>query len=209
MLQPHDRILFIGDSVTNAFRMPQEVSSAYQLGAGYTLLVAAHYQLGRPADGLQFFNRGISGNGVKDLENRWQDDCLALEPTVVSILIGVNETICSFKGYSHLNDDQYEDCLNALVTSTKAALLGVRLVLCEPFLTPTGSVTSEWVADIAGRGAAVRRVAAAHGAVCVPLQQPFAEACALAPPEYWAFDGIHPTAAGFGIIARQWIQAVG
>ncbi|MCG3147181.1 MAG: hypothetical protein PCFJNLEI_00619 [Verrucomicrobiae bacterium] len=29
-----------------------------------------------------------------------------------------------------------------------------------------------------------------------------------APPDYWAFDGVHPTAAGFALMARTWLDAV-
>lgn len=209
MIRPHDRVLFIGDSVTNAFRMPDEVSSAYQLGAGYALMVAAHFQLARPGDGLEFINRGVSGNGVGNLEERWDEDCIQLKPDVVSVLIGVNETIGRFKWNRHMNASQYETHFNALLERTQRELPGVRLIVCEPFLLETGYVTAEWVADVAVRGATARRIADARGAVFVPLQQPFEEALTLAPAEYWAFDGIHPTAAGFALIAREWLKAVG
>jgi acyl-CoA thioesterase-1 len=208
MIHSNDRVLFIGDSVTNAFRMPDEVSSAYQLGAGYALMVAGHYYLTRAGDGIEFFNRGVSGDGVRQLEARWEEDCLALKPTVVSVLVGVNETLRRFLHGGDLSLDEYETVLKDLLARTQAALSGVRLIVCEPFLLLTDRVTPEWMADIAKCGAVARRVAAEVGAVFVPLQQPFAEACAVAPPDYWAFDGIHPNAAGFALIAREWIKAV-
>lgn len=208
MIHTNDRVLFIGDSVTNAFRMPDEVSTAYQLGAGYALMVAGHYYLTRPGDGLEFFNRGVSGDGVRQLEARWDEDCLALKPTLVSVLVGVNETIRRFRGTGSLSQDEFEIGLKGLLTRTQSELSGVRLIVCEPFLLPTEGVTPEWMADIAEHGAVARRVAAEVDAIFVPLQQPFAEACQVASPEYWAFDGIHPNAAGFALIAREWMKAV-
>ena len=208
MFNPHDRILFIGDSITDAFRKPEEINIAYQLGAGYALLIAAKYSLERPSDNLTFINRGISGHGVIDLLHRWDTDCLALEPNVVSVLVGVNECIRRFRGAEHLSIAEYEAQYNFLLERTRQCLPNVRLVVCEPFLLPCGEVTDEWIEDIKARGEASRRVAEMQQSVFVPLQRPFEEACALTPPEYWAYDGIHPTAAGFGLIARQWIKHV-
>ena len=38
MIKPGQHILFQGDSITNAFRKPEEVCNAYQLGSGYAML---------------------------------------------------------------------------------------------------------------------------------------------------------------------------
>jgi len=40
---------------------------------------------------LKILNRGISGDKVSDLKKRWEQDCLELNPDVVSILIGIND----------------------------------------------------------------------------------------------------------------------
>lgn len=45
-----DRVLFQGDSITNAFRMPQESNDAYQMGAGYAMMIAARVRCERPQD---------------------------------------------------------------------------------------------------------------------------------------------------------------
>lgn len=39
----------------------------------------------------KIYNRGISGNKVYQLRERWKIDCLAFQPDVLSILIGVND----------------------------------------------------------------------------------------------------------------------
>ena len=36
----------------------------------------------------------------------------------------------------------------------------------------------------------------------------FEELARQAPPEYWAADGVHPTVAGHGAIARAWLETV-
>jgi len=40
---------------------------------------------------LKVHNKGISGNKVYQLAERWDKDCLGLKPDVLSILIGVND----------------------------------------------------------------------------------------------------------------------
>jgi len=35
----------------------------------------------------------------------------------------------------------------------------------------------------------------------------FDEACKLAEPTYWLRDGVHPTAMGHELIAREWMKA--
>jgi lysophospholipase L1-like esterase len=39
------------------------------------------------------WNRGVSGNRVKDLAARWEEDCLRLKPKLLTILIGINDCL--------------------------------------------------------------------------------------------------------------------
>jgi lysophospholipase L1-like esterase len=203
MIQPRDVILFQGDSITNAFRKPEEVSNAYQLGAGYALMAAAQLLLDRPGDELSFHNRGVSGDTLDRMAARWETDCLALKPTIVSILVGVNDTL-------NLHPvDTFLDRYRALLERTRAALPGARFILGEPFLLPCGTITTAHLTNMAQRQPLVRQLAREFGARFVPYAAAFADAQKKAPPAYWAFDGIHPTAPGFALMARLWLQAVG
>lgn len=207
MIKTGDHILFQGDSITNAFRKPEEVCNAYQLGAGYAMMVAARLLAARPDAHLRFTNRGVSGEGVKGLARRWQPDCLDLRPDVLSLLVGVND--CgSLRDEPATPLEEYERLYRELLGQTRAALPAVRLVLCEPFVFLEGKVKERALADIAARGLIVRRLAAETGAVVVPLQSVFADALKRAPAAYWSFDGIHPNAQGHWLIAEAWCRAV-
>ena len=208
MIQPGNTILFQGDSVTNAFRKPEEVCNAYQLGSGYAMMVAARILATRPADGLSFINRGVSGEGVAGLRKRWQADCLDLKPDVLSILVGINDSRPT-KEQPGLSVEDYELQYRELLQATRDVLPTVRLVLCEPFVLPCGAVLPRAADDVAARGDAVNRLADDFDAAVVPLQDVFAEAMKKAPAEYWAFDGIHPTAQGHWLIANAWLKATG
>jgi len=86
-------VVFQGDSITDSGRNRDSAdpNSAGALGNGYPLLVASAVLAARPDGGLRFYNRGISGNKVPDLQQRWTSDTVDLHPDVLSILIGVND----------------------------------------------------------------------------------------------------------------------
>jgi len=207
-IQPNDLILFQGDSITNAFRKPEEVCNAYQMGSGYAMMVAAQLLATRPHDNLRFLNRGVSGHGINELRARWQSDCLDLQPNVLSILVGIND--CNpLHPQPALSAAAYETAYRELLAVTRSALPAVRLILCEPFVLLAGQVPAGWLPLVTERGEIVRRLAEEHDARFVPLQAAFAKALKSAPPEYWSFDGIHPNAQGHWLITETWLRHAG
>ena len=184
-----------------------EANSAGALGTGYPLLVTAGVLAARPAEGLEFYNRGISGNKVPDLAQRWQADTLDLKPDVLSILIGVNDFWHTLDhGYTGTVQD-YEQQYTVLLADTRRALPQVQLIVLEPFVLRTGAVDARWFPEFDQRRAAAARVASQAHATFVPLQSVFDQRARSAPPPYWAADGVHPTAAGHAVIAEQWRRA--
>jgi lysophospholipase L1-like esterase len=203
-------ILFQGDSITDAGRDRAATGAnvASGLGGGYPLLIASS-ELSEHADrNFQFLNRGVSGNRVPDLDARWEADALALQPDVLSILVGVNDYWHTLNGSYHGTVADYEAGYAALLQRTQNALPAVRLVVLEPFVLRCGVVTDAWIPEFDRRRAAAARVARAAGAIFLPLQATFESLSALAPPVYWSADGVHPTPAGHGAIARAWMEAV-
>jgi len=210
LIQPGATVLFQGDSITDAGRkrdLTTEPNSQPAMGDGYAWLAAAQMLVDRPDAELKFYNRGISGNKVYQLAERWQEDCLDLKPDVLSILIGVNDYWHKHNGNYDGMVEVYETDFSALVKRTKEALPDVKLVICEPFVLKVGAVDDTWFPDFAGYPAAARRVADAAGAVFVPFQSMFDEAAKIAPPEFWLRDGVHPTSAGATLMAHQWMRS--
>jgi len=210
MLNPNNIILFQGDSITDAGRN-RELSApnvGAALGSGYVNLIAAHLLQTRPQDNLHIFNRGISGNRVTDLYARWKVDGINLQPDLISILIGVNDTWHEFMYGNGVEVDRYTTVYRLLLEYTKQRLPNVQLVLCEPFVLPCGVVTEGWIAEMAERRQVVRQLAAESGAIFVPFQSMFDAALAQAEPAYWAADGVHPTPAGHRLMTDTWLAAV-
>jgi lysophospholipase L1-like esterase len=214
LLRAGDVILFQGDSITDSGRKKDnaEANSQPALGNGYAWLAASELLVSRPDDKFTIFNRGISGNKVFQLSDRWDADCLALKPTVLSILIGVNDYWHKKKHSYEGTLEKYEKDYTDLLVRTKTKLPGVRLVVCEPFALKVfkeGGVDESWFPEFDGYRAAAKKVAQGAGAVFVPFQSMFDEAVKLAPPERWAADGVHPTADGAALMAHTWLKAVG
>jgi lysophospholipase L1-like esterase len=202
-------VLFQGDSITDAGRNrdSKDANSAGALGNGYPLLVTGAVLAARPKEGLQFYNRGVSGNKVPDLQQRWKEDTLDLRPDVLSILIGVNDFWHTLThGYTGTVQD-YEQQYTALLDDTRRALPHLHLIVLEPFVLRTGAVDAKWFPEFDQRRAAAARVAMHARATFVPLQQVFDQHVRSAPPAYWAADGVHPTPAGHAVIAEQWRRA--
>ena len=202
-------VLFQGDSITDAGRDRQvsEPNLARGLGSGYPLLVAAAALAAHPDRTLRFYNRGVSGDKVPDLTARWATDTLALEPDVLSILVGVNDFWHKLsKGYTG-TVQQYEEQYEALLDQTRRALPRVRVLVLEPFVLRCGAVDDRWFPEFDERRRAAQRVAQHAGAAFVPLQGAFDDLARKAAPQYWAADGVHPTPAGHALIAEQWRRA--
>ena len=204
--------LFQGDSITDCGRdrSAEAIANHPQaLGPGYAGIIAGGLLSDYPSRELQVFNRGISGNRVVDLYARWKCHGINLAPDCLSILIGVNDTWHEFGSQNGVELDRYDQVYRMLLDYTRSRLPQICLVLCQPFVLPTGVVTPEWEADIQGRQAIVLRLAKEFGAIHVPFQEMFNEALKEAGPSYWTEDGVHPTAAGHTRMARFWRQCVG
>lgn len=209
LLRPGTRVLFQGDSVTDA-RRDRKNSAANRrqaLGEGYAWLVASDALVSRPDDGLEFLNRGISGNVTADLLDRWQEDTVALAPDVVSILVGINDywnrhRVKGFVGSA----DTYHRELGAVVDRTRAALPDASIVICEPFVLRADPVTDQWLHEFADYQRAAADLAAVNEVAFVAFQSLLDEAAEVEPATTWLHDGIHPTADGAALLAGEWAR---
>jgi len=210
-LKTGDVVLFQGDSITDAGRekTKQLSNSQGSFGGGYAFLAGAHLLNEYAAKGLLFYNRGISGNKVYQLADRWQKDCFDLKPKVISILIGVNDFWHTLDGKYDGTVERYEQDFRQLLLLTKKMLPEVHLIIGEPFaVLGCSAVTEKWYPAFDGYRAAALKLADEFNAVFIPYQTIFDEAQKYAPGKYWTGDGVHPTMAGSALMAEAWLKAV-
>lgn len=172
-------------------------------------MVSAHLLEQYP--GIQIYNRGVSGDRVSQLRDRWQEDCVDLKPTVLSLMIGVNDT---WHGLSPNNTeiptpyDTFEETYRWLLDQSREAVPGVQFLLAEPFVLPCGvGVDLPMRSNLDPRREIVHKLAIEYDAGLIRYQDVFDEALERADASYWAADGVHPTIAGHRLMANAWLEA--
>jgi lysophospholipase L1-like esterase len=101
-------ILFQGDSITDG-NPTRNNDWNHVMGHGFQFIISSKPWNENPESNLKFFNRGVSGNWVSGLGNRWQEDALNLKPDVISILIGVNDSMSVLNNQNPKNIEIFEE----------------------------------------------------------------------------------------------------
>ncbi len=207
IIKKNSIVLFQGDSITDASRVRHDSAD---LGRGYAMMAASWFNAMHPEMNVNFLNRGISGDRVRNLKTRLQEDCIDLKPDVISIMIGINDTWRHFDACGEFTSAEaykrdYSDILNQIREKTEAII-----ILCEPFLLPfTKEQGSKWRADLNPKIQAAKELAVEFDAIFVSLDGVFAKAAEIRKKSFWLYDGVHPTPNGHALIAQNWLRAVG
>ena len=209
-LQKDNKILFQGDSITDAGRdKKNQIANAQKaFGGGYAWMAASHLLIGNPELNLTIHNRGISGNKVHQLAARWDKDCIALQPDILSILIGVNDIWHGLNGRYDGTVKTYENDFITLLERTRKSLPNTRFIICEPFVLTCGAVNDKWFPEFDHYRESARKVSERFEGTFVPFQSMFDEAVKYAPAKHWAGDGVHPSSHGASLMAHFWLKAI-
>ncbi|HEY2065891.1 MAG TPA: SGNH/GDSL hydrolase family protein [Gemmatimonadaceae bacterium] len=148
--------------------------------------------------GKPYVGRGISGQTTPQLLVRFRQDVVALKPKVVVILAGTND-IAGNTGPSSL--EMIEDNLASMSEIARAN--GIRVVLSSvlPVYDYPWKPGLQPAPKIIALNAWMKRYAATTGAVYLDYHSAMKDSRDGLPPEL-AKDGVHPTEAGYRIMAR-------
>ncbi len=200
------RILFQGDSITDCGRGRDDDTN---LGNGYANKVSQLFTTLYPKQDIQFVNRGISGNRVADLLARYEEDFLAVEPDVVSILIGINDCWRRYDQNDPTSAADFLSSYNNLLLKIKQDLPNTKIIIMEPFLLNTIPDRTLWREDLDPKIAAVRQLARIYADAYIPLdgliQRYVVEGYS---DEEIAQDAVHPTDIGHGLIAKEYSETL-
>ena len=211
-LKTGDVILIQGDSITDAGRerLKQEANSPGSFGSGYAFLAGSRILNEYAAKNLSIYNRGISGNKVFQLADRWQKDCFDLHPKVLSILIGVNDFWHTLDGKYDGTVEKYEHDYHELLLLTRKMLPEVQLIIGEPFaVLGCSAVTEKWYPAFDAYRLSAKKLAVEFNAIFIPFQSVFNEAQKYSPGKYWTGDGVHPSMAGCSLMAEALLKVLG
>lgn len=236
-LTDKDIVLFSGDSITDGNR-GKCMDCNHIMGHGYQYIVAGRLALDNAERMPKFINKGYSGENAEGLLEKWQEDVIDNKPTILSILVGVNDG--GYGYFAGISPDEaanrHETNLRAILEKTRKELGNIKIILCEPFYFPLDKSdysykftphpdgvegpfkrpdSNDPEDSVAYRDAANLRIRAAtkklaeeFGCIFVPLYDKIKENAARSRMEYFIWDGTHPTIAGHMIIAEEWLKAV-
>ena len=208
-IAPNDRIVMIGDSVTDCGRV-YPVGEDQQMGNGYVALFSAMLDSRHPELSARVTNMGINGHTVRDLKARWQTDVLDLSPDWVTIMIGINDVWrqfdCPAMPEEHNSPELFESTYEALIQRTLPHVKG--MILMTPFFMEPNKADA-MRARMDEYSAIVRKLAEKYDLVFVDLQAAWDDLFQYMHPCNIAWDRVHPNQTGCMYIAKQFLKAVG
>lgn len=196
------KVLFQGDSITDAGR---DRNDYHNLGEGYPLYAAKYIAEEMPECEFEFIDLGISGNQTIDLVNRLQSDFIDIQPDVVSILIGVNDTWHRAHNRKWLGNDAFEANYRKILTEIKEKT-NAKILMLEPFLLPAPD-KEYFRVDLNPKIDIIRKLAREFADYYIPLDGLFAQAQLGKADNHWSEDGVHPNANGSDFIGRVYADA--
>ena len=222
------RILFQGDSITDGGRLNDQESRwdlNHQIGHSYVFNIVG--TLGRKDPGkYTFINRGVSGDSVASISERWQKDTLDEKPDILSLLLGINGN-GKLDGYYPEGADEhmrlFDAGYRALLNAAREKNPELKLVIVEPFVLPAGTRKNhiyDFIPVFRRKQEIIRKIAEDYDAVFVSVQDKLerlveetapllaASGCDIDPDEYWLWDGVHPTEPMHSFLAELWLEAV-
>lgn len=196
------KILFQGDSITDAGR---DRSDSHNMGPGYPFYASELIKKNHPDMDFEFINLGISGNQTKDLVDRLQADFIDIQPDVVSIHIGVNDTWHHASDKSWISNDLFESNYRKVLEAIKEKT-NAKIIMIEQYLLPNEE-KDFFREDLDYKIDVERKLAREFADVYVPLDGILAKALIEKPSTYFSDDGVHPNKNGSEFIGKIYADA--
>ena len=194
------RILFQGDSVTDCGRNRE---CYFDLGQGYVKYTAEMLLELLPETELEFVNRGVSGDRTKDVLARADRDIVEVDPDIITILIGVNDTWRRYDCNDPTSAEQFAENYEAILKIIKEKT-HAKIVLIDAFLV-YGMGRDHYREDLNAKLDETRKLAVKYADAYVPLDGYLASALVgegALEPVLISEDGVHPAEEGKKLIAK-------
>lgn len=207
-IQDGQTILFIGDSITDCGRRGTEAP----LGNGYVRLFSELATVRYPDRTIRYINKGIGGNRVTDLKERWQDDVIVHKPDWLSVKIGINDLHSHLRGGDGAVDPALFERTYDFILSEAKRLIGCPVVLIDPFYISrdrTGQTHRSAVLDLLPRYIeVVHRMSERYGTRLVKTHDRFQRHLQYRDADTFCPEPVHPHHTGHLVIAEAVFEAL-
>ena len=203
-----DRIVFSGDSVTDAGRVyPIGQGFCDGVGKGYVRVVQDLIAVWYPEMNVRITNVGVGGENSRDMLKRFNDDVVALNPDWVSICIGINDVWRQFDSpailNSHVLPDEYERNVEEMILKVKGKVKGIFIL--SPYIMEANK--EDFMRKRMDEYVAIsKKLAEKHGCVFVDFQKVYEDYCKIRHSSYISWDRIHPNQVGATLMAREFLK---
>ncbi len=209
--EKNSKVLFIGDSISDYGRArPIGQGHPDALGTSYVADVNAILSAMYPEDKINVVNVGTSGNRIRDLKERWENDVTNQHPDYVCVLIGINDVWrqydAPFQTEIHVLPEEYEKTYDELIQKTLQTSKG--MVLMTPYYMIKKG-TDEMRNRMDEYGAIVKKMGEKYNLPVVDLQEAFDQLFTKIFPYTIAGDRIHPNKVGAMYIAKTFLNQLG
>ena len=125
------KVVFLGDSITAAGVYDKEIAQpygdtfVYPISTGFITLLNENV-----GDDVELIGKGVSGDKVSNLLERYKKDVLSLNPDIVFIYIGINDVWHKYNFGTGTDIIFYENGLKKIIGDLKSQ--GARVILCTP-----------------------------------------------------------------------------
>ena len=187
----NSRVLFFGDSVTDIYfnRQYDHLLHGKQV---YALNIGEEIKKKFP--NAEVFYKGIVDDRTYNLCNRMDDDCIALKPNVVIMLVGGND---AWEEYSPElcppPNQTLESNMDELFGRMKNELDDVQILYVLPFLVDTLEEFHPFIKTLNQFREQLKLSAQANGIEVLDLQPVLDEAQKTFSPQKLSADSFHPT----------------
>jgi lysophospholipase L1-like esterase len=201
------KILFVGDSITDCGR--RDVNRP--LGNGYVNFFNDLVILNEPAKKVSIINKGISGNTILDLQQRWTDDVIINKPDWLSVKIGINDIHQYLqKTQRSVSPKEYLQIYDELLSVTCKKLPKCKIILIEPFYLSVENSKNSFrkdVLDILPQYLKIiRQMSRKYNTKLIKTQDLFLNILKHHQPDALAPEPVHPYSTGHLMIAN-WVYS--
>jgi lysophospholipase L1-like esterase len=201
-MQQKQRIVFFGDSITQAGVQPK----------GYITVLGEKIKQKGLENQYELIGAGIGGNKVYDLYLRMEDDVLAKNPNTVVIWVGVNDVWHKKTSGTGTDANKFEGFYNAIIKKLQAK--NIKVVLCTPAaIGEKTDFSNELDGGLNNFSAIIRNIAQKNNCPLIDLRKAFLAYNLANNPEnkekdILTRDGVHLNDKGNEFVAEEMMKVL-